>query len=76
MSRLQEIKELDSGLSYDKYKYLEDEHIEWLIQQAEKVERYQKAMDELENGFEDFGKVTGDKRFVYGVRQVKEKYDL
>lgn len=37
-NKLKEIKELDSGLSYDKYKYLEDEHIEWLIKQAEKLE--------------------------------------
>ena len=39
MDKLKEIKELDSGLSYDRYKYLEDEHIEWLIQQAETLRK-------------------------------------
>lgn len=41
---LQEIIELASGLSYDKYKYISDEQVEWLIKQTES---YHKLLNEI-----------------------------
>lgn len=42
----------------------------------DKLERYEKAIDELEESFESFGEITGDRRFVEWVRLKKEKYSI
>lgn len=50
--------------------------MEWLIDEATKTERYRKMLDEIETGLADFGEITGDKRFVYAVRNLREKSGL
>ena len=51
-------------------------HGSWLLEQADKVKRYEQAIAELEHAFQDFGKIAGDNRFAVGVEQVKEKYNI
>jgi hypothetical protein len=43
---------------------------------VDKLERYESALKELENGFERFAQITLDYRFVDGVKQMRRKYSL
>ena len=65
-------------IEFDKYERsnaynLSSNDVEWLIEEAEKVETYVKALEDLEYCFEDFAKITGDKRFVKHIRMAKSR---
>lgn len=73
MSKLKEIKqEFQWGKSHlrEGIKNLVDNDIIWL---TEKIEQYEETLENLEECFDDFGKVTGDMRFVEIVRKAKRK---
>jgi hypothetical protein len=76
-----EIKSLRSVIEHleedrDYYHRWYTNYVEAYYKEKEKNERYEKALNELENAFEDFGKITGDERFDYAVKRMKKKYNL
>jgi hypothetical protein len=66
--RLREIKENIEFLKYDKSIY---EPVKWLIEQAEKTERYEKAIKECVERMNEGGQ--GTRSFIYEkLREVME----
>jgi hypothetical protein len=70
----QKIIDLKAQLKFSVKEYRELNEITY--QTEEKMKRYERAFKEIEDDFENYGDITGDRRFVEWIRQKKEKHGI